>query len=147
MHDIKIFRRHDINAFTGHDSGVPGKQRYQYTKSNGQTVKCEHLEQFMHESDKERFLGWRTKDMIEAFPLCNYDSVDKMLNDLGFELDQSTAHLVLQIDYLLIDQHSLQCSMEFVSDSEYDQFNLAVKQQGLAHGFKDYKIGIYYDHG
>jgi len=145
MHKIKIFRRHNIDAFTGSDSGAPGEQRYQYTKRNGEVVKCEHLAQFMHENDADHFLGWHTKDILEAFPLCRYDSVEQALNDFGFEWHQSIAHLIVETDYRLIDPQSLQCTVEFQSDNEYNTFNIAVKENILAHGFKEYKLGIFYE--
>ena len=144
MDSIKIFRRHNIDAFTGIDSGVPGEQRYQYTKGNGEVVTCGDLSQFMNEDNTINFLGWHTKDMLGAFPLCKYDTLEQALDDFGFEWHQSVNHLVSYTQYALIDPHSLKCTAHFKSDLEYDTFNLLVEQNALAHGYKDYKLGIFY---
>ena len=69
MDSIKIFRRHNINQFTGIDSGVPGVGRYQYTKSDGEVVTCGDLTQFMNEDDKVNFLGWHQRHAGGISPL------------------------------------------------------------------------------
>ncbi len=145
MDSIKIFRRHDINKFTGIDSGVPGEERYQYTKSNGEVVACGDLSQFMNENDKVNFLGWHTKDMQGAFPLCKYDTLEQALQDFGLDWHQSVCHLISSTQYALIDSHSLKCTAHFKSDLEYNIFNRLVEQNALAHGYKEYKLGIFYE--
>ena len=145
MDSIKIFRRHNINQFTGIDSGVPGVGRYQYTKSNGEVVTCGDLSQFMNEDNKANFLGWHTKDMRGAFPFCKYETVEQALDDFGFEWHESVSHLVSKTQYSLIDPNSLKCTAHFKSDLEYNIFNRLVEQNALAHGYKEYKLGIFYE--
>ncbi len=145
MHNTKVFRRHNINAFTGIDTKRHGPDRYQFTKQDGKVIKCEHLHQFMDETDSERFLGWNTKDMLNAFPLCKYDSLESILKDFSFEWHHSVANLMENTEYTLIDAESLKCKIYFKSDREYDQFNLAVEKNQLAHGYAEYKGGIFYD--
>ena len=145
MHDTKIFRRHNIDAFTGFDSKTPGPERYQFTKQDGEIIKCEYLAQFMHENDSYRFLGWNTRDIIEAFPLCKYDSLYSMLKDFCFEWHDSVSNLIVDTKYTRIDAESLGCKITFKSELEYDTFNLAVEENKLSHGFKEYQLGIFYD--
>lgn len=137
----KIFRKHDINSFTG----TYVNNFYQFTRQNGQTIKCERLEQFFDETDLNNFLGWQTQDILRAFPLKRYDSVTSAVIDLDFEWHKSVADLVIDTEYELLDSSSLKCTCYFKSESDWDQFNLAVDKQKLSHGFKHFGIGIFYE--
>jgi len=145
MLEIKIFRRHNINAFTGIDLEVPSKHRYQYTKSDGEVINCDSLMQFMDESNPDTFLGWRSKDMLQAFPLYNYQSLDEIMADFDFEWHPTLKHLILRVDYRLLDPHSLERSVHFLSDHEYDTFNFECHKNYITHGLKAYKLGMFYE--
>ncbi len=137
----KIFRRHDINSFTG----TYVNNFYQFTKQNGQTVSCSRLEQMLDETDLVNFLGWQTEDILRAFPLKRYDSVTSAVVDLDFQWHESVSDLVIDTEYELIDSSSLKCTYFFESESAWDEFNLMIDKHELAHGFKQFGIGIFYE--
>jgi|TARA_B100000123_G_C25616728_1_gene378251 hypothetical protein len=145
MFNTKIFRRHNLKAFTGDDSKADAPQRYKFTKDDGTVIKVANLYQYMDETDPEHFLGWNTSDMMRAFPLCRYDSLESALKDFGFKWHHSVEHMILNTEYTLIDPESLKCTIYFKSDSDYDQFNLTVDKNQQPHGFAEYKVGIFYD--
>jgi len=141
----KIFRQHDLNAFTGIDTGTAGLERYQFTKQSKETITCSYLEQFFNETDPEHFLGWGNKDSLKAFPLKTFDSVASALEHCNLEWHSSVADLITDTEYELLDGESLKCTNYFKSESVWDAFNLVVEKNKLSHGFKEYKVGIYYD--
>tara|TARA_B100000575_G_C22994296_1_gene573212 strand:+ start:291 stop:746 length:456 start_codon:yes stop_codon:yes gene_type:complete len=137
----KIFRRHDINSFTGTFSN----NFYHFTKNNGQTISCSRLEHYLDETDLVNFLGWQTEDILRAFPLKRYDSVTSAVIDLDFEWHESVSYLVIDTEYELLDSSSLKCTCSFKSESAWDEFNLVVDKHKLPHGFKQFGIGIFYE--
>ena len=137
----KIYRRHDINSFTG----THLNNFYQFTKQNGQTISCRSLEHFLDETDLVNFLGWQTEDILRAFPLKHYDSVTSAVVDLDFEWHESVSDLVIDTEYELLDSSSLKCTCYFESESVWDEFNLLVDKHKLSHGFKKFGIGIFYE--
>ena len=111
----KIYRRHDINSFTGTHSN----NFYQFTKQNGQTISCRSLEHLLDETDLVNFLGWQTEDILRAFPLKHYDSVTSAVVDLDFEWHESVSDLVIDTEYELLDSSSLKCTCYFESESAH----------------------------
>ena len=91
------------------------------------------------------FLGWQTEDILRAFPLKRYDSVTSAVVDLDFQWHESVSDLVIDTEYELIDSSSLKCTYFFESESAWDEFNLVIDKHELAHGFKQFGIGIFYE--
>ena len=145
MLEIKIFRRHNLDAFTGIDLGSHSKHRYQYTKSNGEVIKCETVMQFMDENNPDTFLGWHSKDILQAFPLYKYESLDEIMADFDFQWHPNIKHLISGVEYRLLDQNSLERSVHFLSDREYDDFNFRCHNDHITHGLESYKPGTFYE--
>ena len=140
---IKYFLQHDLDAFTGVDTGIKGDERYQYTKHDGSLVKCGSKDQFFHEGGAD-FLGYDNKDSLTAFPLKKFDTLLSAMEHFNMEWHSAVAHLLVNTQYELFGNEMLKCTSFFESEATWQLFNTIVAENQIAHGYKEYRLGAFY---
>ena len=128
---------HNINAFTGVNNT--------FKKANGEIVTVNNLDEFFNETSTKH-LVYRSEDMLQAFPLLKFNSINDAIHKLGFEWHPRIKHLIVDTLYELIDPQTLKIIGVFNEKSDWDTFvNINHGDSPITHGWKSFPIGAFYD--
>ena len=133
----KLFRMHDINAFTGTNNT--------FKKANGDVVTVNILNEFFDEPGP-KYLIYRSQDMFQAFPLLEFNSINDAIRKLGFEWHPRIKHLIVDTLHELIDSQTLKITTLFNEKNDWDTFiNINHGDVPITHGWKNFPTSAFYD--
>jgi len=133
----KLFRMHNINAFTGVNNT--------FKKANSEVITVDALDEFFNETSPKH-LVYRSEDILHAFPLLEFNDVNDAIHKFGFEWHPRIKHLIVDTLYHLIDSQTLKITGVFNERSDWNTFvNVNHGNAPITHGWKSFPIGAFYD--
>lgn len=143
----KLYRKYDVEKFTGLDNNIPNDpKRYSFKKKNGVTVNTDSKENFLSESHKD-FLGWYSDDLRAAFPFVKFNTLEEAKNYFNLEPHPIHKDKIIGTKFALHDNYTLKMTIEFKSKEEWQKFvdRNHDPRDPITHGMKEYKNFCEYD--